>query len=81
MNADSLRDLWDSITCISIQLCYSQKKKKRWPEKLFGETIVNKFPNIGEGNSHSTPGRTESSMQYKPKEKHIKSHNSQPNKN
>ena len=63
------------------KLFYSQKKKKRWPEKTFGETIVNKFPNIGEGNSHSTPGRTESPIQYKPKEKHIKSHNNQTNKN
>ena len=42
------------------KLYYSQKKKKRWPEKIFGETILNKFPNTGEESSHSTPGSTES---------------------
>ena len=46
---DSLRDLWDNIKCTIIRILGApeeEEKKKRY-EKLFEETIVENFPNMG----------------------------------
>ena len=46
---DSLRNLWDNIKFTNIQiieLSEEQEKKKRY-EKIFEETIVENFPNMG----------------------------------
>ena len=46
---DSLRDLWDNIKCTNIQLIGvpEEEEKKKGTEKIFEETIVENFPNIG----------------------------------
>ena len=45
---DSLRDLWDHIKCINIQLqgVPEEEEKKKGYEKIFEEIIVENFPNI-----------------------------------
>ena len=46
---DSLRDLWDNIKCTSIRIIGvpEEKEKKKGSEKIFEETIVKSFPNMG----------------------------------
>ena len=48
-NEDSLRDLWDNIKCNNICIIGVPEGKERGkgPEKIFEETIVANFPNIG----------------------------------
>ena len=44
---DSLRDLWDHIKCINIQIIgVPEKEKKKGYEKIFEEIIVKNLPNI-----------------------------------
>ena len=43
-NEDILTDLWDNIKCTNI------KEKEKQPEKIFEETIVENFPNMGKEN-------------------------------
>ena len=45
---DSLRDLWDNIKCINIQIIEVSEKeeKKKRHEKNFKEIIVENFPNM-----------------------------------
>ena len=48
-NEDSLRDLWDNIKCTSngITGVPEVEEKKKGTEKIFEETIVENFPNMG----------------------------------
>ena len=44
---DSLRDLWENIKCINIQIIgVSEDKKVKESQKIFEETIVKNFPNM-----------------------------------
>ena len=45
---DSLRDLWDNIKHINIQIIGvpEEKEKKKGYEKIFEEIIVENFPNM-----------------------------------
>ena len=44
---NSLRDLWDHIKCINIQIIGvpEEEEKKKGYEKIFEEIIVENFPN------------------------------------
>ena len=76
---DSLRDLWDNIKCMNIQIIgIPEEEKKKGYEKIFEEVIVENCPNM-EGKSSNSRGR-KSPMQDKPKEKHGKTHTNQTNK-
>ena len=46
---DSLRDLWDNIKCTNIRSIgvSEEEEKKKGPEKIFEEIIVENFPNMG----------------------------------
>ena len=46
---DSLRDLWDHIKFINIQIIGvpEEEEKKKGYEKIFEEMIVENFPNMG----------------------------------
>ena len=45
---DSLRDNWDNIKCNNIRIVgVPEEEKKKESEKIFGETIVENFPNKG----------------------------------
>ena len=46
---DSLRDLWDSIKHINLQIIGvpEEEEKKKVYEKIFEEIIVVNFPNMG----------------------------------
>ena len=44
---DSLRDLWENIKCINIQIIgVSEDKNVKESQKIFEETIVKNFPNM-----------------------------------
>ena len=46
-NADSLRDLWDSIKCTNIRIIgVPEEEKKKGYEKFFEEFIVENFCNM-----------------------------------
>ena len=52
---DSLGDLQENIKCINIQIIgVPEDEKVRESQKIFEETIVKNFPNIGK-NSQSSP--------------------------
>ena len=46
---DSLRDFWDNIKRNNIQIIGvpEEEEKKKGPEKIFEEIIVENFPNMG----------------------------------
>ena len=46
---DSLRDLWDNIKCINIRIIRvpEEEEKKKGPEKIFEEIIVENFLKMG----------------------------------
>ena len=46
---DNLTDLWDNIKCTNIQIIGvpEEEEKKKGPEKIFEEIIVENFPNMG----------------------------------
>ena len=46
---DSLRDIWANIKCTNIQIIGvpETEKKKKGTEKIFKDTIVENFPNMG----------------------------------
>ena len=69
---DSLRDLWDIIRCTNIQVIRvpEEEEKKKGTEKIFEDIIVENFLNMGK--EIIKPRSTESPLQDKPKEKHIK---------
>ena len=46
---DSLRDLWDNIKCNNIRIIGvpEGEEREKEPEKIFEETIIENFPNMG----------------------------------
>ena len=48
-NEDSLRDLWDNIKHTNIRIIRvpEGEERKKGPEKIFEEIIVESFPNMG----------------------------------
>ena len=45
---DRLRDLWDNIKHMNIQIIgVPEEEKKKGTEKLFEEIVVENFPNMG----------------------------------
>ena len=65
-NEDSLKDLWDNIKCTNISIIGvpEGEEREKGPEKIFEETIVKNFPNIGNEiatqlqEAQRVPGRT-----------------------
>ena len=79
---DSIRDLWDNIKCINIQLIGvpEEEEEKKGTEKIFEEIIVENFPNMGKEISNQVQ-EAQSPIQDKSKEKHAKTHINQTIKN
>ena len=77
---DSLRDLWDNITCTNIQIIGvpDEEERKKEYEKFFEEIIVQNFPNM-EKEIVNQVQEAMSPIQDKPKEKHTKTHTKQTN--
>ena len=48
-NEHSLRDFWDNIKCNNIRIIGvpEGEEREKGPEKIFEETIVENFPNMG----------------------------------
>ena len=46
---ERLRDIWDNIQCTNIRIIGVPvgKERKKGPEKIFEEIILEKFPNMG----------------------------------
>ena len=78
----SLRDLWDNIKHINIQIIGvpEEKEEKKSYEKIFEEVIVETFPNM-EKEIINQFHQMQSSIQDKHKEKHAEIHINQTNKN
>ena len=79
---DSLRDLWDNIKCTNNQIIGvpEEEEKKKVYEIIFEEIIVENFPIMEKEIVNQSPRDTKSPIQGKPKEKHIKTHTNQTNK-
>ena len=79
---DSLRDLWENIKCTNIRIIGvpKEEEKEKWCEKIFEEIIVENFPNMEKEIVNPSPRGTKSPILDKPKEKHIKTHTNQTNK-
>ena len=80
---DSLRDLWDNITCTNIWIIGlpKEEEKNTGYDKNFEEIIDWwKFPQHGKESTQSSPWGAKSSIQNTPKEKHAKTHTNQTNK-
>ena len=74
---DSLRDFWDHIKHINIQITgVSEEEKKKGCEKIFEEIIDKIFPNM----EKESPRGTKSPIRDKTKKKHTKTHTNQTNK-
>ena len=78
---ESLKDLWDNIKCTNVQIIGvpAEEEKKKGYEKIFEEIIVENFPNIKKEIINQVQ-EAQSPVQNKPKEKHIKTHTNQTNK-
>ena len=78
---DSLRDLWDNIKSTNIRIIGvpEEEEKKKGNEKIFEEIIVEIFPTM-EKEIVNRVQVAQSPTQYKPKEKHTKTHTNQTNK-
>ena len=65
---DNLRDLWNKTKCINVRIIgvAEEEEKKKGSEKIFEESVVENFPNMGKGKSHPSPGSAESPIQDKP---------------
>ena len=47
-NEDNLRDLWDNVKCLKIQIIgVPEEDKKKDHEKILEEIIVENFPKMG----------------------------------
>ena len=81
-NEDNLRELWDNIKCTNIWIIGvpEEEEKKKGSEKIFEEIIVKNFLNMRKEIVNPSPRSTESPLQDKPREKHIKTHISQANR-
>ena len=46
---DNLRDLWDNTKCTNIRITEvaEEEEKKKGSEKIFEESVVENFPNMG----------------------------------
>ena len=79
--ADSLRDLWDHIKCINIQIIgVSEEEEKKFWEN-FWRDFRWEFTQHGKENIQSSPRGTKIPTQDTPKEKQAKTHTNQTNKN
>ena len=80
---DSLRDLWDNIKCTNIRIIgvpEEEEEKKKGTEKMFEESIVENFPNMGKDIVNQVH-EAQSPIQDKSKEKNAKTHINQTIKN
>ena len=61
-NEDSLRDLWDNIKRTNIRIIWVQEgeERKKGPDKIFEEIIVENFPNMGKEIASQIQEHTES---------------------
>ena len=74
---NSLRDLWDNIKRTNIHIIgVPEEEKMKTFEKIFEETIVEKFPNM-EKEIVNQVQEAQSPIQDKPKEEHAKTHTNQ----
>ena len=78
---DSLRDLKDNIKHTNIQIIRVPEEEKKSVWGNFWRDYSWKFPQLGKGNSKSSPRGTKIPTQDKPKEKHAKTLTYQTNKN
>ena len=78
---DCLRDLWDNIKHINIQIIGvpEEDERKKGYENIFEEIIVENFPNMEKEIANQVQ-EAQSPIQNKPKEKHAKTHTNQTNK-
>ena len=62
---DNLRDCWDNTKCTNIRIIGvpEEEEEKKGSEKIFEEIIVENYS----GNSHPSPGSTESPIQDNPR--------------
>ena len=81
-NEDSLKDLWDNVKRTNIRIIGVPEKeeKRKEPEKILEEIIVENFPNMGKEIVNQVQ-EADSSIQDKSKEKHAKTHINQTIKN
>ena len=79
---DSLIDFWDIIKHSNLWIIGvpEEEEKEKASEKIFKETIVENFPNMGK-EIVTQVQEAQSPIQDKPKEKHTKTHINQTNKN
>ena len=68
-NKNSTNSIWDNFRCLNICLTWVQEgeKEKQETENLFAKINERKVPRFGEGNTHTSPGCTESPKQDAPK--------------
>ena len=79
---DSLRDLWDNIKCINIQIIGvpEEEEKKKGYEKNFEEIIVENFPNMVKEIVSEVQEAQKVPYRINPK-RNTKTHTNQTNKN
>ena len=79
---DSLSNNWDNIKHTNIQIIGvpEEEEKKKGTEKIFEETMVENFPNMGKKIVNQVQ-EVQSPIQDKSKEKHAKTHINQIIKN
>ena len=79
---DSLQDLWNNIKCTNIWIIRvpEEEEKKKGPEKIFEEIIVENFLNMGKEIATQVQ-EAQSPIQDKFKEKNTKTHTNQTIKN
>ena len=79
---DSLRDLSDNVKHTNIRIIGvpEEEEKKKGTEKIFEETMVENFPNMGKKIVNQVQ-EVQSPIQDKSKEKHAKTHINQIIKN
>ena len=78
---DNLRDIWDNIKRTNVWIIGvpGEEEKKKGYEKIFGEIIVESFPNMEKERVNQVQ-EVQSPIQDEAKEKHTKTHTNQTNK-